>query len=119
MTQMVKRTVLLAAFLAPLGPGDTKAQEDVNSANWVLPGCRAFASNDYSANSFKAGVCAGVVSALAFGVSNHFGYCVPAGVTNSQAVQVAFAYLTRHPDRLHERFNMLTIDALREAWPCR
>jgi hypothetical protein len=30
MTQMVKRAVLLAAFLAPLGPGNTKAQEDVN-----------------------------------------------------------------------------------------
>jgi hypothetical protein len=115
---MMKRAVLNAALLLPLGTHGSAAQENVESANWVMPGCRAVL-NDKSGEEFKSGVCAGVVATLrALGSVNLLGYCIPNGVINGQAVQVAVAYIECNPARQHERFDALTIEAFRQAWPC-
>jgi hypothetical protein len=46
-------------------------------------------------------------------------FCIPQEVTNGQAVRVVVAYIDKHPEHLHESFNLLAILALGEAWPCK
>jgi hypothetical protein len=34
-------------------------------------------------------------------------------------VRVAVAYIERRPQRMHEDFRMLAVEAFHEAWPCK
>lgn len=45
--------------------------------------------------------------------------CSPQGVTVEQLVRVVVVYIERRPQRMHEDFKELTLDALHDAWPCR
>jgi Rap1a immunity proteins len=36
-----------------------------------------------------------------------------------QAVKAVVAYIDQHPERLHERFEVLALEAMQQAWPCR
>jgi hypothetical protein len=44
---------------------------------------------------------------------------VPDGVTNRQGVAVVVKYIEARPERMHERFSVLAIEALTAAWPCK
>jgi Rap1a immunity proteins len=44
--------------------------------------------------------------------------CRPQGVTTGQMVRVVVAYIERRPERMHEDFRRLAIEAWHEAWPC-
>jgi hypothetical protein len=39
--------------------------------------------------------------------------------TLEQKIRVVVAYIEARPNRMHENFNFLAIEALRDAWPCR
>jgi hypothetical protein len=41
------------------------------------------------------------------------------GVTNTQIVRVVVVYIERRPQRMHENFKDLVLEALHDAWPCR
>src|SRR4051794_16854802 len=45
--------------------------------------------------------------------------CPPKRVTSEQVVRVVVAYIERRPQRMHENFKELALEALRDAWPCR
>ena len=98
------------------------AAPDVNSANFILPHCRAAQLLD-KPPGFMSGLCAGIVDALV-GVSSvlpqGMWFCPPPDSTNAQQQQqqVIVLYAEKHPERLHENFKHLVVDALREAWPC-
>jgi hypothetical protein len=47
------------------------------------------------------------------------GFCVPDRSTVGQAVRVIVAYVDQRPERMHEHFEVLVLEALRRAWPCR
>lgn len=48
------------------------------------------------------------------------GVCIPAGeVTVNQQVRVVVAYIDARPNRLHEDFRILALEALKDAWPCK
>jgi hypothetical protein len=38
--------------------------------------------------------------------------------TNMQGVRIVLQYIDARPARLHENFNKLAAEALRQAWPC-
>jgi hypothetical protein len=40
-------------------------------------------------------------------------------VTNDQAVAVVIKYIEARPERMHEPFGMLALEALTAAWPCK
>ncbi|MGB8125149.1 MAG: Rap1a/Tai family immunity protein [Pseudolabrys sp.] len=81
------------------------------SANLVMNGCRFVNSPSNYQDLFMQGRCLGVVSVL---VDFSPGVCLPPGaITIQQAVRVVDA----RPARLHENFNKLVLEALREAWP--
>lgn len=48
-----------------------------------------------------------------------FNVWIPAGVDIGQMARVLVKWLRDHPERLHERPSVLTIDALKDAFPCR
>jgi hypothetical protein len=108
------------AVLWCLLSGPAFAVPDVNSANFIVPHCRA-AQQLGKPPGFMAGLCAGIVDALV-GVSSvlpeKMRFCPPPSSTNAQQLRVVVLYAEKHPERLDGNFKYLVVDALREAWPC-
>lgn len=114
MTTRSLAIVLLTACLA-----SPAAAEDYSSGNYLLVHCRLALRGGPS--TFAQGICLGNVSAINY-VARFLPpwarSCQPVPATDGQAVRVVIAYLEVNPARLHEDFRGLTIEALREAWPC-
>jgi len=109
--------------------------EDKNSANFMLPSCKALVDNTPASN-FRQGQCQGMVAAIVFmatnselGVTAFSGVrglekkprCadLPRGVTNGQMVRVVIRYIEERPTRMHELFMGLALEAILDVWPCR
>jgi Rap1a immunity proteins len=105
--------VVIAALT--LSGGTVSAEQDVKSANFVMPGCRAFLTDDEGAGLFLEGWCGGLVSGLVESESN----CAPSAVTPRQLVRVVVQYVDARPARMHESFKKLALEALKAAWPCK
>jgi hypothetical protein len=104
-----------------------KAEADLNSANYVMHGCRAFLTyiDDPDAlaapkwvDGYLAGRCFGLIEGLIY---FREGVCVSNSgrVTGDQAVHVVVQYIDERPARLNETFKQLALEALRKAWPCK
>lgn len=68
---------------------------------------------------FKAGWCMGVVSGIRDAIDALKIVCVPFNVTNGQATRVVVKYIDARPQRQHEAFTGLVIEALSAAFPCK
>ena len=118
MTRLVSMTMV--AVLAGLTPTVYAQQVEFdNSANSILPSCRHAGSdrNVPAGALFSAGFCMGLIAGL-----NYMGrpeICSPPGVTNVQLTQVVIRYLDQHPERTHESFKTLALEAMTKAWPCK
>ena len=88
--------------------------EDLNSANYILPGCKPL--DPRSTATWKHGLCAGFVAGVVYAAPN---LCLPQGLTNNQAVAVVIKYIEARPERMHENFGKLAVEALSAAWPCK
>jgi hypothetical protein len=44
--------------------------------------------------------------------------CLPPDGTTLELVKVFIRYMDEHPNRGHERFGLVVLDSLREAYPC-
>src|SRR5262249_19257652 len=105
----------IAAAMALLGQqGIASAQKDTSTANYVMNGCRGFLNKDGS-DRLVQGACLGRVQTI-LECGDH---CVPDGVILGQAIRVVVAYIDQRPARLHEKFGLLALEALKQAWPCR
>ena len=65
--------------------------------------------------------CAGIISGLAYTVKflpPDSSSCIPQGVTIGDMGRVVVAYIERRPERMHEDFRKLAVEAWHEAWPC-
>jgi hypothetical protein len=119
------RVIIAATTVATcfLYPAAASAQADRDSGNYLLEPCRAVAEgNLHPDDLFDEGVCAGKLQAFAWdanGLEDQvFRSCRPAAVSIVQLAKVVVAYLDQHPERLHESFNGLALEALAHAWPC-
>jgi Rap1a immunity proteins len=56
------------------------------------------------------------VGGVVFAAAN---VCLPQGVTNNQVVAVVIKYIEARPERMHEQFGDLALEALTAAWPCK
>jgi hypothetical protein len=115
--------IILLTLAVGLASG-AKAEPDINSANYRLPACKAFVGRYSNERSFVSqGVCAGLVSGVAWTIGNGglAGACahIPAEVTVDQEIQVVVRYVEARPNRLHEPSPGLALEALVDAWPCR
>ena len=112
-----RHVVAIAAALALLGQHSASAQPST-SANDTMPGCRAFIT-DSMRNLLEQGVCAGIIQAMFYFGRTRLDVCFPDGVKLAQAVRVVIRYIDQRPERMHERFEALALEALQQAWPCR
>src|SRR5262249_12086061 len=81
-----------------------------------------FVANDGNAYDIETGYCAGVITGVgSMGPSFPPGSrsCAPNSATVTQATRVALAYIERYPQRMHESFARLAVEAWHEAWPCK
>lgn len=116
----------LCATLVALATGAV-AQQDVDSrsANYIFPGCKALAQGEPPTEArllMRGHYCNGVLYALT-GASRFIEIpflrsCPPEGGAITQAARVFVKFLEQHPERLHEDFRMLALEAMHEAWPC-
>ncbi len=124
--------LLLAAALALTVTAAEAAEMDMDSANYMMPGCRDFIARSSREDlRFLHGYCLGLVTGFIImggGVSKSAaaaadapGLClkVPADVTLVKGIQVVIAYIDAHPARMNEGFHTLILEALRDAWPCK
>ena len=86
-----------------------------HSANFVMKGCRLFASEKHNSDLFYQGYCMGLLVGLPYADPM---ICMPRA-TNYQTARVVVQYIDQQPARLHEDFIDLALEALRRAWPCK
>jgi Rap1a immunity proteins len=87
---------------------------DMASANYVMPGCRAFL-NKTNTDVFLSGLCHGLIAGAQYRSQE---ICEPDGITHGQEVRVVVQYIDARPARMHEDFRKLALEAIRAAWPC-
>jgi hypothetical protein len=102
---------ILLALTMPAGAAD------MASANFFLPGCKGFLVPE-STTTLMQGRCLGVIEGLAYGVGGQE-ICQPKGGEAGQAVAVVIKYIEARPERMHEPFAKLALEALTAAWPCK
>jgi Rap1a immunity proteins len=135
---MTNSGLLFGATLALIGTA-AQAAEDTNSANDILPSCRAAIDRKSVDRLVEQSLCVGIVIGIvgtmdavrgmlqlsqSKGVNSNTyvkAVCVdyPKGVTIEQMIRVVIAHIEARPARMHEDFRVLAIGALSAAWPCK
>jgi hypothetical protein len=121
MKNLYPLTFLLALLLPP---SVTQA-----NGNELLSQCSSalkLGQNDPNIDIAGAGFCMGFVIGikdtlrLAYEASpdSIIKTCIPREVTGFQAIRVVTKFLENHPEKLHEDEYILSVTALREAFPC-
>ena len=95
------------------------------SANSVFLGCKAFSEDRVTSSQLNqlGNFCSGIVHGLA-GVGQQltppeWQSCVPSTSTARQLARVVISYIEARPQRMHEDFRRLTLEAFHYAWPCK
>jgi hypothetical protein len=119
------RAVVWAALIASAGEAAAQLPAGDTSANAILRGCKAFVEGRAAdAQLFGLGnFCAGIVTGLA-SVGQQLSppewkSCAPSGTNAQEMARVVVDYIGTHPERMHEDFRQLTLQALHDAWPCK
>jgi hypothetical protein len=122
------KVVVWAIFMAFTFTSAAAAQEDNESAGFLLPYCK-LAPAQAGNKAFLAGRCAGQVQGIADTLAlmkeansdKLTPLCVdrPKGASTDQAIKVVTRYGDTHPDQMHAPFTVVAALALTEAWPCR
>jgi Rap1a immunity proteins len=120
----MKAILIGAAALALTITTAGAEEEDYSSANVMLPYCKAYINETAQANPRAVGFCEGMIGTLAFMsgfLKNYPTLCIefPSGVTLPQTAGVIVRYIEARPQRLHDAFLGLAIEALHDAWPCK
>ncbi len=116
------RAYLIAAGLALSVIGNAHGSV-VDSGTDAQKDCRALVDGSFQDTDAAraAGACEGMVeTAMVFtpNMPNDVRACPPAQGSVVESAKVLLRYLDKHPDRLTEAGITLTIEALRDAWPC-
>ena len=116
---LARYTVAAAVFLSASA---ASAVEDATlSADQVLPACAAFIADRAPREIdgvFQAGRCIGLMQGLGY-ASRLLGVCPPDDVTSALRARVVVTYVVAHPERMHEDFRVLAVEAMQKTWPCK
>jgi Rap1a immunity proteins len=116
---LARYTVAAAVFLS--ASAASAVEDAILSADQMLPACRAFIADNAPSDIdgvFQAGRCIGLMQGLGY-PSRLFGVCPPDEVTLAQRARVAVTYVEARPERMHEDFRALAVEAMQKAWPCK
>jgi hypothetical protein len=106
--------------------GAVSAAVFADGAN-LLSKCKAYVEvgPDRSARdpveAFRTDICVGGISGLVHVgrlLPRHISFCNPPGVTPGQAPRMVVAYIEAHPERIHDDFTELALEAMYDTWPC-
>ena len=118
-----ERALICAAVVLSGSAATAQKVRFENSANALFQGCKAATQNEKLSpqTATVASYCNGVVYALA-SVSDRLSNpldrsCVPA-ISTEQTMRVVVKFLDDHPERLHENFVQLALEAFHRTWPC-
>lgn len=75
-------------------------------------------------DALAAGNCMGQIAGISFLAhastkGTALDSCRPEQAPRGQTLNVIVRYLQNHPEKQHDNFSWLALDALHEAWPCR
>lgn len=92
------------------------------TANYVLTGCRTYLAlieggPAEARYAIPMAFCEGSIDAVVSLSDNRL--CIPRKVKENQIVRVVIQYLDERPERHHESFALLALEALAAAWPCK
>ena len=95
------------------------------SANAMFRGCKAFVEGRaadaqlYGLGNYCAGIVIGLASVGQDLSRPEWQSCAP-GTTNAQQLaRVVVDFMEARPERMHEDFKRLTLEAFHDAWPCK
>jgi len=88
------------------------SQNEATSANFIIPGCRAFLGP-----ALQQDRCVGIVEGIIFASKGIV--CPPKTSTTVQSVQIVVNYIDTRPARQNDSFFTLALDALKATWPCK
>ena len=94
------------------------------SANAVFLGCKSFAETQRANLQLLqlGNFCSGVVHGLAYVgeiLPPEIQSCAPPTSDARQLARVVVKYIEARPQRMHEDFRHLTLEAFHYAWPCK
>jgi hypothetical protein len=119
MFQVLRGFGLITALIFNSGLG---LAADVESANYIMPGCRIVSESDPDSkdviNKVRFARCSGIIEGLYYRDDSKT-VCPKGSVTNGQMIRVVVKYIDDRPERQHEYFKVLALEALRTAWPCK
>jgi hypothetical protein len=117
-------SIMLAALIAAAAEASAQTRNSQDtSANAVFLGCKAFTEGRGTTQEqyMLGNYCSGVVFGLSY-IGNvmppEWRYCAPAGSSGQQLARVVVNYIEARPERMHEDFRLLTLEAFHYAWPC-
>ena len=116
---LARCTIAAAVFLS--ASAASAAEDATLSADQVLPACAAFIAERAPREIdevFQAGRCIGLMQGLGY-ASQLLGVCPPDDVTEALRARVAVTYVEAHPERMHEDFRVLAVEAMKKTWPCK
>jgi hypothetical protein len=70
---------------------------------------------------FRQGMCAGSIGTLLFlgdALPDQYRVCRPPGAVLNDALRIVVSHIEANPERMHENFNGLAMEALSAGWPC-
>jgi hypothetical protein len=115
------RTTFIGLAMLALITTAAHPAEDELSANANLPGCKAILRGKLLSTDplvYPMGRCGGILIGLGY-ATHHYGACVPDNATIGQIARIVVTYIERQPERWHEDFRALALEAMRDAWPCK
>jgi hypothetical protein len=96
------------AFIVVLSLVGMALADDVDSANYVMRGCRDNFNLSPNGHDFLlAGRCAGIIEGIVFMGDVSHDFCVPETATHDQMIRVVVANIDKHPERMHLHFALL------------
>jgi Rap1a immunity proteins len=118
------RTLVLGIAMGLVVGTSALAQEDKDSANYMLRYCRAAVNNEAltrPADAAIEGMCVGIIDAIGFMMSEfppqekEKSSCPPSKVKLEQIVRAVVRYIEARPERMQENFKILVIEAFHDA----
>jgi Rap1a immunity proteins len=117
----IVRVIVSAALIASVI--EAAAQQPAQDVA-TFRGCKALAEGGTAdaqlqgAGMFCAGFAFGLASVAQYLSPPGLRSCAPATFTASQLASIIVKYAEAHPERMHEDFRQLTLEAFHDAWPC-
>jgi hypothetical protein len=134
MRMIIGAALAALAITAQIPAGEASAEEDVHSARSMLRYCKLTSKQTMASprNALMYGQCFGVISGIVAmtevmrqerkagtgGLDPALCVEIPGDTTILQVVDAVVKYGETHPDMGGERFEIVAVAALRDAWPC-